>query len=57
MVGQSLPTHGFRILQQNEVSTLKLQELSVDAEDGYIFEVDIRYPTHLPGRHYPLAAA
>ena len=32
---QSLPTHGFRFLQQDEISALKLQELSDDAEDGY----------------------
>ena len=50
-------THGFRLLQQDETSTLKLQELSDDAEDGYIFKVDIHYPTHLHDRHddYPLA--
>ena len=36
---------------------LKLQELSDDAEDGYIFEVDLHYPTRLHGRHgdYPVA--
>ena len=56
-MSQSLPTHGFRFLQQGEISTLKLQELSDDAEDGYIFEVDLHYPTHLHDRHedYPLA--
>ena len=35
-MSQSLPTHIFRFLQQHEISTLKLQELSNDAEDGYI---------------------
>ena len=56
-MSQSLPTHGFRFLQQDEISTLKLQELSDDAEDGYIFEVDLHYPTHLHDRHddYQLA--
>ena len=51
------PTDGFRFLQQDEISTLKLQELSDDAEDGYIFEVDLHYPTRLHDRHddYPLA--
>ena len=36
---------------------LKLQELPDDAEDGYIFEVDLHYPTHRHDRHddYPLA--
>ena len=38
---------GFRFLQQDEISTLKLQELSNDAEDGYIFRLDLHYPTHL----------
>ena len=36
-MSQSLPTHVFCFLQQDEISTLKLQELSDDAEDGYIF--------------------
>ena len=56
-MSQSLPTHGFRFLQQDEISTLKLQELSNDAQDGYIFEVDPHYPTRLHDRHddYPLA--
>ena len=50
----SLPTHGFRFLQQDGISTLKLQELSDDAGYGYIFEVDLHYPTHLHDRHdYP----
>ena len=40
-MSQSLPTHGFRFLQQDEISTLKLQELSDVAEDGCIFEVDL----------------
>ena len=56
-MSQSLPTHGFRFLQQDEFSTLKLQELYDNAEDGYIFEVDLHYPTCLHDRHddYPLA--
>ena len=50
-MSQFLPTHGFRFLQQDEISALKLQELSGDAEDGYIFKVDLHYPTHLHDRH------
>ena len=36
-MSQPLPTHGFRFLQQDEIDVLKLQELSDDAENGYIF--------------------
>ena len=56
-MSQFLPTHGFRFLQQEEISTLRLQDLSDDDEDGYILEVDIHYPTSLHNHHddYPLA--
>ena len=45
-MSQSLPTHG------------TVRELSDDAEDGYIFEVDLSYPQHLHDAHndYPLAS-
>ena len=45
-------------LQQDEISALKLQELTDDAVDGYIFEVNLHYTTRLHNRHddYPLAA-
>ena len=35
-MSHSLTTHGFRFLQQDEISALKLQELSDNAVDGYI---------------------
>ena len=56
-MSQSLPTHGFCFLQHDEISMLKLQELSHNAEDGYIFEVDLHYPICLYDHHddYPLA--
>ena len=56
-MSQYLPTHGFRFLQQDEIFALKLQELSDDAESGYIFEVDLHCPNHLHNLHddYPLA--
>ena len=58
-MSQPLPTHGFRFLQPDEIETLAVEvgELSDDAEDGYIFEVDLSYPQHLPDAHddYPLA--
>ena len=44
-MSQSLPTHGFRFLQQDEISALKLQELSHDAEDDsrWIFTIQLTY--------------
>ena len=55
---QPLPTSGFRFLQPDEVEVLTpVEELSSDAEDGYIYEVDLHYPQHLHDAHdaYPLA--
>ena len=54
---QSLRTYGFRFLQQDEISTVKLQELFNDTEDGYIFEVNPHYPTRLRDRHDDYALA
>ena len=45
-MSQFLPTHGFRFLQQVEITTLKLQDHSDDDEDGYILAVDLYYPTN-----------
>ena len=46
-MSQSLPTHGFRFLQREEIAALIQQDLSGDHEDGYIFAVDLHYPTSL----------
>ena len=47
-MSQPLPTGGFRFLQPDEVEALApVGELSDDAEDGYIYEVDLHYPQHL----------
>ena len=47
-MSQPLPTGGFRFLQPDEVEALTaVGELSDDAEDGYIYEVDLHYPQHL----------
>ena len=56
-MSQSLPTHGFRFLSKDEITALKLEDLSFDDEDGYIYEVDLHYPTELHNSHndYPLA--
>ena len=46
-MSQPLPTQGLRFLQPHEIEALTVGELSDDAEDGYIFEVDLSYPQHL----------
>ena len=55
-MSQFLPTRGFHFLQQDEIDVLKLQDLPIDAEDGYIFKVDLHYPPQLHDLHdyYPL---
>ena len=57
-MSQLFPTHGFRFLQPNKIDGLgDVRQLADDAEDGYIFEVDLSYPHHLHDSHddYPLA--
>ena len=56
-MSQFLPAHGFRFLRQDEITALRLEDLSYDDEDGYIYEVDLHYPTDLHNTHddYPLA--
>ena len=56
-MSQFLPTHSFRFLSKDEITALKLEELSDDDEDGYIYEVDLQYPTKFHNSHddYPLA--
>ena len=47
----------FRFLQPDEFEALAVGELSDEAEDRYIFEVDLSYPQHLHDAHddYPLS--
>ena len=57
-LSQLLPAHGFHFLQPNEIDVLgDVEQLADDAEDGYIFEVNLSYPHHLHNSHddYPLA--
>ena len=56
-MSQLVPTHGFRFLQRGEIAALMLQDLPDDGGNGYIFEVDLHYPTSLHNQHddYPLA--
>ena len=61
-MSQSLPTHGFKWLSREEIEVnfstaddiLKLLD---DADDGFIFEVDLEYPESIHDLHndYPLA--
>lgn len=53
-----LPTHGFRWLTNDEIKNINIHDLLDDAEDGFIFEVDLHYPKRLHNTHndYPLAA-
>ena len=57
-MSQYLPTAGFRIWSSEEVEALDLVNLSDESDDGYIYEVDLHYPTELHDDHddYPLAA-
>ena len=55
-MSQKLPTHGFKWMDINIPSVLKLLEKK-DTKIGYIFEVDLEYPISLWEEHndYPLA--
>ena len=54
---QPLPTHDFDWLTNNELHALDVMKVGDDAEEGYIQEVDLEYPSHLHDQHadYPLA--
>ena len=56
-MSQPLPTHGFQWLTLSEIDQLVLAQLTDNAPDGYIYEVDLDYPSHLHRKHnaYPLA--
>ena len=56
-MSQYLPTHNFRWLSRAEINNIIINQLADDAEDGYIFEVDLVYPESLHSQHndYPLA--
>ena len=53
---QKLPTHGFKWIDVDKSSVLKLLEKK-DTNQGFIFEVDLEYPSSLCKSHndYPLA--
>ena len=56
-MSQALPTGKLRWLTREEIGRLKITDLTDDAEDGYMFEVDLEYPPELHIHHndYPLA--
>ena len=56
-MSKALPTHDFRWLSQEDIHKLDVTAVADDAQEGYILECDIIYPTHLHDRHndYPLA--
>ena len=55
-MSQKLPTHGFKWIDVDKTSVLKLLEKK-DTNQGFIFEVDLEYPSLLWKSHndYPLA--
>ena len=56
-MSQYLPTGGFRLLSTDETEALDLETLKDEADEGYIYEVDLHYPVELHDDHndYPLA--
>ena len=56
-MSQPLPTGEFDWLTEQEISTLDIERVPDDSEQGYILEVDLRYPEELHDLHndYPLA--
>ena len=55
-MSQKLPTHGFKWIDVDKPKVLKLLEKK-DTNQGFIFEVDLDYPSSLWKSHndYPLA--
>ena len=57
-MSQLLPTGKFRWLTRPEIDNLDLEATSDDANQGYMLEVDLKYPSQLHDDHsdYPLAS-
>ena len=55
-MAQTLPTHGFKFLNSEEIQKINIENHPDDAEDGFVFEVDLEYPKELHEVHndYPL---
>ena len=56
-MSQSLPTGGFRFLDEDEIDEMDFTAVPDDSRLGYIVECDLEYPAELHGLHndYPLA--
>jgi hypothetical protein len=56
-MSQSLPTHDFEWLVEEKARILNVTSIAEDGENGYILEVDLKYPSELHDLHndYPLA--
>ena len=56
-MSQYLPTGRFRLLPDDEIELLELEDLDDETDDGYIYKVDLHYSTKLHNQHdnYPLA--
>ncbi len=56
-MSQHLPYGGLRWLTDAEVEQLDICSVAEDADEGYILEVDLEYPSDLHDEHadYPLA--
>jgi hypothetical protein len=56
-MSEPLPLNDFRFLNEEEILEFNLNSIPEDSENGYILEVDLRYPVELHDLHndYPLA--
>ena len=45
----TISTH--TLLSSDEITALELENLRDDSEDGYIYEVNLHYPTKLHNQH------
>jgi hypothetical protein len=55
---ESLPVGDFRFLSSEEIENFDLDALEADSAEGFILEVDLKYPENLHVEHndYPMAA-
>ena len=53
-MSQFLPISDFQWMDRKEIECLNIKKISKDAEYGYVFEVDMEYPTHLHSNHNEL---